>query len=67
MSKEEQLLEYWRELPPNAQDQVLNFIAELKNQTESVDRGTQLIARMRGKATRKFTTDEIMNLTRSDT
>ncbi|MGG6265308.1 hypothetical protein ACQ4M3_13865 [Leptolyngbya sp. AN03gr2] len=66
MSKEEQLLKYWRGLPPNAQDQVLNLVAELRNQTES-DRGYQLIAQMRGKATRKFTTDEIMNLTRSDT
>ncbi len=30
MGKEDVLLEYWRELPPNAQEQVLEFAKSLK-------------------------------------
>ncbi|MDM9385802.1 hypothetical protein QUB80_34685 [Chlorogloeopsis sp. ULAP01] len=36
MSKEEQLLEYWRELPPEAQDKVIQFAQSLKPQPEFV-------------------------------
>ncbi|RUR72689.1 hypothetical protein ACF3DV_06445 [Chlorogloeopsis fritschii PCC 9212] len=36
MSKEEQLLEYWRELSPEAQDQVIQFAQSLKPQPEFV-------------------------------
>ncbi len=36
MSKEEQLLEYWRELSPEAQDQVLQLAQSLKPQPEFV-------------------------------
>ena len=31
MSKEESLLEYWRELPPEAQEKVLEFAKSLKS------------------------------------
>jgi hypothetical protein len=33
MSKEESLLEYWRELPPEAQDKVVEFAKSLKQET----------------------------------
>ena len=33
MAKEEQLLEYWRELPPDAQEQVLALAKSLKSPT----------------------------------
>lgn len=36
MSKEEQLLEYWRELSPQAQDKVIQFARSLKAQPEFV-------------------------------
>jgi hypothetical protein len=36
MSKEEQLLEYWRELPPEAQEQVLKLAQSLKPEPELV-------------------------------
>lgn len=36
MSKEEQLLECWRELPPEAQDQVLHLAQSLKPEPEFV-------------------------------
>ncbi|WP_169221933.1 hypothetical protein [Brasilonema sp. UFV-L1] len=36
MSKEEQLLEYWRELSPEAQEQVLQLAQSLKPQPEFV-------------------------------
>lgn len=36
MGKEEQLLEYWRELSPEAQEQVLQFAQSLKSQPEFV-------------------------------
>jgi hypothetical protein len=36
MSKEEQLLECWRELPPEAQDQVLQLAKSLKPEPEFV-------------------------------
>ncbi|BAU11368.1 hypothetical protein LEP3755_18620 [Leptolyngbya sp. NIES-3755] len=36
MSKEEQLLECWRELPPEAQDQVLKMVQSLKPEPEFV-------------------------------
>ncbi|KAB8319062.1 hypothetical protein SD81_009040 [Tolypothrix campylonemoides VB511288] len=36
MSKEEQLLEYWRELSSEAQDQVLQLAQSLKPQPEFV-------------------------------
>ncbi|MUG97296.1 hypothetical protein F7734_35195 [Scytonema sp. UIC 10036] len=36
MSKEEQLLEYWRELSPEAQDRVLQLAQTLKPQPEFV-------------------------------
>lgn len=32
MSKEEELLEYWRELPPESQEQVLKLAQSLKPQ-----------------------------------
>ena len=34
MSKEEQLLKYWRELPPEAQDRVLQLAQSLKLELE---------------------------------
>lgn len=33
MSKEESLLEYWRDLPPEAQDKVVEFAKSLKQET----------------------------------
>ena len=33
MSKEESLLEYWRELPPEAQDKVVEFAKSLQQET----------------------------------
>ena len=36
MGKEEQLLEYWRELSPEAQDRVLQLAQSLKPQPEFV-------------------------------
>jgi hypothetical protein len=35
MGKEEQLLEYWRDLPPEAQEQVLMLAKSLKKATNS--------------------------------
>lgn len=36
MSKEEELLQYWRELPPESQDQVLKLAQSLKPQPEFI-------------------------------
>lgn len=36
MSKEEELLEYWRELPPESQEQVLKLAQTLKPQPQFI-------------------------------
>jgi mRNA-degrading endonuclease RelE of RelBE toxin-antitoxin system len=36
MAKEEELLEQWRELPPDKQQQVLEFVHQLKSSSEKL-------------------------------
>lgn len=43
MGKEEQLLESWRELTPEKQQQVLEFVEALKSQSEAAAINTEYI------------------------
>ncbi|MBD2500506.1 hypothetical protein [Anabaena azotica] len=43
MGKEEQLLEGWRELTPEKQQQVLEFVEALKSQSEATTINTEYI------------------------
>jgi hypothetical protein len=43
MSKEEALLEYWRELPSDAQEQVLEFAKSLKQHQSKFQAASQFV------------------------
>jgi len=66
---ETQILEMIRQLPQPALDEVkifLDFLSWRYQENLPQPRGTAMVTAMRGKATAGMTTDEILNLTRSN-
>lgn len=68
-TNETQILEMIRNLPEPALDEVrvfLDFLAWRYQENLPRQRGTEMVAAMRGKATAGMTTDDILKLTRGD-